>query len=1536
MKLFQRSNKQRPAAKGFQASAKSNPATSFILEPILTPTVGIDGVDGTPEMAIAYLPQPTQLPDVDLPDLNDTTLTIPHTDYSFDIEPADETIEPDPWINTLPHNIPFDRYPEFDSGVFSVGSSGQVEIDFLFDGGGFQGELAMFSLADMEQFEPGSPEFIQEAARRALSDSKLGHVVISDATDAAWFSREFAWEGDFNTGEYQGTKYASMRPGDKIGFMLVPNGTVQSVLEHPNCAWENRPLFSMATANPNDAFQVGQIADVTGNGSIFAFEDLRMDGHSDRDYNDVVFHIQGATGEAVHLDDVIASDRDWRQTEIGQVLIDYPVAYVDEPSHQPLIGIIDTGFSYDNPDIDYSRIGLGHDWIDRDENPLLQSGQGNEHGTQVLGIISATQNNDVGIDGVNDQAPIWLGRATGSGQWANSLIEFVDAAKDSGQANAVVNLSLDLTQLNSDGSTTTRTELTLAERAALEYAQQNHVLVVVSAGNQGGEMSALGKASLEFDNVITVGAVNSELTSRADYSSYGAGLDILAPGGSTEAPVVSLHGNGTGTSFGTSIATAHVTGIASQLWATNPDLSYQQVKEILKATATELGQSGWDTETGAGLLNAALAVQMAAVITPFSRSIPPSIEIPDLKTPILGSSWADDSVTYLSTSSGQILRINSGSGTVEPVYQGHAFTDIALSPSGLLYGSTFDRLFEIDPSTGQERLIGEFPTDLSINALTFSPDGKLYAADGDTGNLFWIDPRSTQVFQIGSLGTGSSGDIVFNGEYEILAIVRGEIRDRLMAIDISTGQARTIGDLGFQDVLGLALTNGVLSAYTSSGQKLVIDPQTGIASVQATVAGITGQIWGAADNPSRSGIVVGELPQIPQTGELPDPEPIPQERQTTPLYLDQTYRFQTADRASGDAIGSVPWWQVFDRPSQNVVNAFRWAYSERHSDNGVPRMGAPSGPIRLQTLAGQRVWVQEFATGGSFNSRGLIVMRESDSNSTDYNRTAIALFGEPLGWRVDLMGLPRSNPIPATRSPQGTEGWYIPFEYGSQHWTRQNFANKSIWRDYQAEYDRLGGSSGWLGFPTYDPEAYSPPNTYGQRWEIARFEGGVIIWGSAVGAFSFSWQDVNSNSGKWRQFWNAIAQGRSRDEIRTLLDNPYSVFRENTNSNTGWATNVYRWDRNQGQPPANFWDNTANFLATINLGSNVRNDGKKGINLQDWRDGSPRGDRLPSDFFVMRSYTSAYFEAGKRYRAMVRADDGYQLFAKKQDNQRWFHFTPENQWQTDAYGAYKEVVFDVPETGWYDFHFHHYEGGGNAYFDLYWEEIGKEVEAKASLKRYGDLSAEEKRQVDVYPAPSMKYAALSNANPKQWSGKDRAFYLQDSDMPVVADPRYRSSEQIINVINYLNVGDSKNKRFWRDTATYCNIFAVDVMRALRAPLPHWLNKNEINANATFTWLSDSKNGWKAVSPSDAARAAKQGIPGVAVWKNPTGSSGHIAVIRPDTPDNRLDNPQIAQAGWVNYVSTDVETGFGTDNSQLKAKRPIKYFIYDQFQQYQAS
>jgi hypothetical protein len=246
-----------------------------------------------------------------------------------------------------------------------------------------------------------------------------------------------------------------------------------------------------------------------------------------------------------------------------------PVGYEFAKASQPLVGVIDTDFAGNNPDIDYSRIILGQDRVDGDANPLLSAGEGSEHGTHVLGIIAATQNNDVGIDGINDDAPVWVGRAIGSRKWAESLVEFVDAAKESGQPNAVVNLSLDLTQVNPDGSVTTRSEFTPQERAAIEYDRQPNVLIVVAAGNDGGVMSALGQASQEFDNIITAGAaerVNQEVAlskayHRAEYSSHGNGLDIVDPVGEYELSTV---GDGVGTMAGTSVATAKVTGAASQ------------------------------------------------------------------------------------------------------------------------------------------------------------------------------------------------------------------------------------------------------------------------------------------------------------------------------------------------------------------------------------------------------------------------------------------------------------------------------------------------------------------------------------------------------------------------------------------------------------------------------------------------------------------------------------------------------------------------------------------------------------------------------------------------------------------------------------------------------------------------------------------------------------------------------------------------------------------------------------------------------------
>ncbi|MCC3527538.1 MAG: peptidoglycan DD-metalloendopeptidase family protein [Microcoleus sp. PH2017_22_RUC_O_B] len=271
---------------------------------------------------------------------------------------------------------------------------------------------------------------------------------------------------------------------------------------------------------------------------------------------------------------------------------------------QPYVGTIDTGVSADSPYLNYANIKKGRDYVGGDDNPLLKAGEGSEHGTFMLGII----------DAINKTAPKWVGRAIDSGRWADSLVEFVDAAKASGQKNAIANLSLDLTQKNADGSVTTRYELTPQERSAIEYARQNGVMLVVAAGNDGGVMSVLGQASQEFDNIFTVGA--GDINGRSIYSSFGRGLDILADGGTTEHPGLSTVGNDLGTMAGTSVATAKVAGAASLVWAANPALNYRQVMEILKSTARDLGPVGWDDETGFGFLNTLAAVDLAKKTRP--------------------------------------------------------------------------------------------------------------------------------------------------------------------------------------------------------------------------------------------------------------------------------------------------------------------------------------------------------------------------------------------------------------------------------------------------------------------------------------------------------------------------------------------------------------------------------------------------------------------------------------------------------------------------------------------------------------------------------------------------------------------------------------------------------------------------------------------------------------------------------------------------------------------------------------------------------
>ncbi|WP_017717917.1 DUF4114 domain-containing protein, partial [Kamptonema formosum] len=221
----------------------------------------------------------------------------------------------------------------FESGVFKVGPTGKVDISYLFDGGFYEGEVGIFNLKGMSAFLNDYSAFAKEAARRALSNSSEGHAVISDFTEGAKLAGVLGAEPqNWNKGTYPGVKTVYMNPGDEFGIILAPRNKIQDVFNNPALTGTRRPLFSLATADPRDAFNSGQIADVTGTGYAFALEDMQVNAGADKDYNDVMFQIAGATGTAPSLNNVIAPSLDWRGTALGgQILEEINSADTEPP-----------------------------------------------------------------------------------------------------------------------------------------------------------------------------------------------------------------------------------------------------------------------------------------------------------------------------------------------------------------------------------------------------------------------------------------------------------------------------------------------------------------------------------------------------------------------------------------------------------------------------------------------------------------------------------------------------------------------------------------------------------------------------------------------------------------------------------------------------------------------------------------------------------------------------------------------------------------------------------------------------------------------------------------------------------------------------------------------------------------------------------------------------------------------------------------------------------------------------------------------------
>nr|MEB3860283.1 S8 family peptidase [Desulfurococcales archaeon] len=297
----------------------------------------------------------------------------------------------------------------------------------------------------------------------------------------------------------------------------------------------------------------------------------------------------------------------------------YATGFVDvngDGDSEVEVAIIDTGIDRDHPDL-RTNFKWGVSVLNGRITTRVDDRNG--HGTHVAGTVAAV-NNDIGVVGVSHSVEIYAIKALsngGFGSWSDLIIAIDVAVKgpdgviDSDGDGVVVGdpeddapevISMSL------GGSNPPPELHQVIIAAYNLG----IVIVAAAGNDGASSPSYPAA---YPEVIAVGAIDQN----GDVPSWSnRNPEVTAPG----VDILSTYPNDSyETLSGTSMATPHVSGVVALIQAarianglpplppgTENDTSTSTVRGILHTTALDLGDAGYDSLYGYGVVDAYRAV----------------------------------------------------------------------------------------------------------------------------------------------------------------------------------------------------------------------------------------------------------------------------------------------------------------------------------------------------------------------------------------------------------------------------------------------------------------------------------------------------------------------------------------------------------------------------------------------------------------------------------------------------------------------------------------------------------------------------------------------------------------------------------------------------------------------------------------------------------------------------------------------------------------------------------------------------------------
>lgn len=181
-----------------------------------------------------------------------------------------------------------------------------------------------------------------------------------------------------------------------------------------------------------------------------------------------------------------------------------------------------------------------------------------------------------------------------------------------------------------------------------------------------------------------------------------------------------------------------------------------------------------------------------------------------------------------------LFRVNHNTGSATAVGpMGIQCTDIAFRGHEL-YATTFTSLYRVNPDTGNAAFVGNVGAG-DVNALAVNPlTGRMYGAGSVAGAFYEINPATGGGALIGFYGAGlsSAGDLAMLNNIMYATVNRAGFPNTwLVRVNLTTGAATLIGDMGRPLVFGLSVRGGRLYATTNTGAVVLVNKATGATSL---------------------------------------------------------------------------------------------------------------------------------------------------------------------------------------------------------------------------------------------------------------------------------------------------------------------------------------------------------------------------------------------------------------------------------------------------------------------------------------------------------------------------------------------------------------------------------------------------------------------------------------------------------------------------------------------------------------------------------